>query len=52
MELGWFRELSLSILQHLISQVWESLVSAGVAIWNLKLGDIIVLSATTTKLVI
>lgn len=52
MELGWFKELTLSILQPLISQVWESLVPADAAIWNLKQGDITVLSITIAKLVI
>lgn len=51
MDLGGFKELSLSILQHLIPQVWESLVPAGVALWNLKQGDITALSVTITKLV-
>lgn len=40
MELGWFKEVSLSILQHLVSQVWDSLVPAGAAISDLKQGDI------------
>ena len=54
MELGWFKELSLSlrILQYFISQVWESPVPAAVAIWDSKQGDNRAASVAITRLVI